>query len=203
NVGANGSYVLYDALLPHIASDDEVDRVSTAGYALGYIGGGLLLALNLAWITRPDWFGLPSGPGLNPEQATPPARWAFLPVAFWWLLSWVPLSRRVPEPKPAGLPPGYREVGLFPIRAAIDRIIETGRALGRYRQAVILLIAFLIYNDGIGTIMRMATIYATQLNFDQGVTIASILLVQFVGIPCAFLFGMLARRLRAKPSIAP
>src|SRR5579875_3442936 len=58
NIGANGSFVFYDALLPHIARDDEVDRVSTAGYALGYLGGGLLLALNLAWISRPDWFGL-------------------------------------------------------------------------------------------------------------------------------------------------
>ena len=65
-----------------------------------------------------------------------------------------------------------------------------------------MLIAFLIYNDGIGTIMRMAGIYATELHFDQGVTIASILLVQFVGIPFAFLFGMLADRIGAKPSIA-
>jgi UMF1 family MFS transporter len=202
NIGANGSYVFYDALLPHIARDDEVDRVSTAGYALGYIGGGLLLALNLAWITRPEWFGLPSGPGVSPAQATLPARLAFLSVAVWWLVFSIPLFRRVPEPKAAGLPPGYREVGLFPIRAAIDRIIETGRALGRYRQAAIMLIAFLIYNDGIGTIMRMATIYAAELGFNQGVTIASIVLVQFVGIPFAFLFGMLAGWIGAKPSIA-
>ena len=61
NIGANGSFVFYDALLPHIARDDEIDRVSTAGYALGYVGGGLLLALNLAWIMKPEWFGLPSG----------------------------------------------------------------------------------------------------------------------------------------------
>ena len=60
NIGANGSFVFYDALLPHIARDDEVDRVSTAGYALGYLGGGVLLALNLAWIQKPEWFGLPS-----------------------------------------------------------------------------------------------------------------------------------------------
>jgi MFS transporter, UMF1 family len=202
NIGANGSFVFYDALLPHIARDDEVDRVSTAGYALGYLGGGVLLALNLAWISRPDWFGLPSGQGLSSSQATLPARLAFVSVAVWWLVFSIPLFRRVPEPKASGLPPGYRGSELFPIRAALDRLVQTGRALGRYRQAVILLVAFLIYNDGIGTIMRMATIYATELKFDQGVTIASILLVQFVGIPCAFFFGMLAGRIGAKPSIA-
>ncbi len=202
NIGANGSFVFYDALLPHIARDDEVDRVSTAGYALGYLGGGALLALNLAWITKPGWFGLPSGEGLTSAQATLPARLAFVSVAVWWLIFSVPLFRRVPEPKAAGLPPGYRGSGLFPIRAALDRLVETGRALGRYRQAVILLVAFLIYNDGIGTIMRMAVIYADELNFNKSVTIASILLVQFIGIPCAFLFGMLAARIGSKPSIA-
>jgi UMF1 family MFS transporter len=162
----------------------------------------VLLALNLAWITKPGWFGLPSGDGLTPAQATLPARLAFVSVAVWWVVFSIPLFRRVPEPKAAGFPPGYRGSEAFPLRAAIDRLVETGWALGRYRQAVILLVAFLIYNDGIGTIMRMATIYATELKFDQGVTIASIILVQFVGIPFAFLFGMLAGRIGAKPSIA-
>ena len=202
NIGANGSYVFYDSLLPHIASDDEIDRVSTAGYALGYIGGGALLALNLAWIAKPGWFGFPSGQGLTSDQVTLPARVSFVSVAIWWLVFSIPILRHVPEPKPTGLPPGYRDDQMFPIRAAVARLIETGRALGRYRQAVILLVAFLIYNDGIGTIMRMATIYAAELNFDQGITIASIILVQFVGIPFAFLFGMLAGRIGAKPSIA-
>ena len=72
NIGANGSYVFYDALLPHIARDDEVDRVSTAGYALGYIGGGILLALNLAWILKPEWFGLPAVKDLTSRRARCP-----------------------------------------------------------------------------------------------------------------------------------
>ncbi len=202
NIGANGSYVFYDSLLPHIARDDEVDRVSTAGYALGYVGGGLLLALNLAWISRPDWFGLPSGENLTPSQATLPARLSFLSVAVWWLVFSIPLFRRVPEPKAAGLPPGYRGSELFPIRAALGRLVETGRALGRYRQAVIMLLAFLIYNDGIGTIQRLAGSYATEKDIGQGWIISSIVVVQFVGIPCAFLFGMLAGRIGSKPSIA-
>ncbi len=204
NIGANGSFVFYDALLPHIARKDEVNRVSTAGYALGYLGGGVLLAMNLAWIQKPEWFGLPSGENLTMAQATLPARLSFVSVAIWWLVFSIPLFRRVPEPRATGLPVGYEaEAGSsLPIRAAVARLGETFRALRRYRQAFVMLLAFLIFNDGIGTIMRMATIYATELKIDQGITIASILIVQFVGIPFAFLFGMLAGRIGAKLSIA-
>ncbi len=90
NIGANGSFVFYDALLPHVAREDEIDRVSTAGYALGYIGGGTLLALNLAWIMKPAWFGLPSGDNLTQAQATLPTRLAFLSAAVWWLVFSIP-----------------------------------------------------------------------------------------------------------------
>src|SRR5688572_21160431 len=98
NFGANGSFVFYDALLPHLAKEEEMDRVSTAGYALGYIGGGLLLALNLLWIIKPEWVGLPSGENLTPSQTTLPTRLAFLSVAIWWAAFSIPLFRRVPEP---------------------------------------------------------------------------------------------------------
>ncbi len=197
NIGANGSYVFYDALLPHIARDDEIDRVSTAGYALGYIGGGTLLALNLAWILKPEWFGLPAVKDLSP-QGTLPSRLAFLSVAVWWLIFSIPLFRHVPEPVAVG---DGRTRGL-PIRAAIHRLVETGRSLRLYRQAFVMLVAFLIYNDGIGTIMRMATRYGDEIGIGQGTLIGSIVLVQFVGIPCAFLFGILAGRIGAKRSIA-
>jgi UMF1 family MFS transporter len=199
NIGANGSFVFYDALLPHIARPNEIDRVSTAGYALGYLGGGLLLALNLAWLQKPGWFGLPSGPNLSEAEATLPARLAFLSVAVWWLLFSIPLFRRVPEPKAAAHSDELRGEG--PIRATIARLMETSRELRRYRQGFLMLLAFLIYNDGIGTIIRMATVYGTELNIDQGAMIASILIVQFVGIPFSFLFGTLAGRLGSKRSI--
>jgi MFS transporter, UMF1 family len=200
NIGANGSFVFYDALLPHIASDEEIDRVSTAGYALGYLGGGTLLALNLAWIQKPQWFGLPSGPGLSPAQATLPARLAFVSVAVWWAVFSIPLFRRVPEPIPAGVPPEVTGQ-ILPVRLAFGRLVETGRTLGRYRQAMLMLVAFLVYNDGIGTIIRLAAIYATKIGLDQSVIIAALVAVQFGGIPCAFLFGMLADRIGSKRAV--
>jgi UMF1 family MFS transporter len=198
-IGVAGSFVFYEALLPHIARPHEIDRVSTAGYAVGYIGGGILLALNLAWIQKPAWFGLPSGPGLDEHAATLPARLAFLSVAAWWLLFSIPLFRRVPEP-PARLESDER-AGESPVRAAFVRLGETFRELRGYRQAFLMLLAFLIYNDGIQTIIKMATAYGTELGIGQSALIGAILLVQFVGIPCSFLFGMLAGRIGAKRAL--
>lgn len=196
NVGLNGSFVFYDSLLPHVARGDELDRVSTAGYAIGYIGGGLLLALNLAWIRHPGWFGLPSGPGLSPAEATLPARLAFLSVAAWWLLFSAPLFLRVKEPKLAETPPGASA-----LRLTVERLGRTLGALRQHRQALLMLLAFLVYNDGIGTIIRMATAYGTEIGIGQGELIAAVLLVQFVGVPFAFLFGSLARWMGTKRAI--
>lgn len=199
NVGVGASFVFYDAILPHIAHGDEVDRVSTSGYAIGYIGGGVLLALNLAWITMPGAFGLPSGPDLTSDEATLPARLAFLSVAIWWVLFAIPFFRGVPEP-PRALEPD-EQIGQRPIRAAFARLGETFRELRGYRQAFLMLLAFLIYNDGIGTIIKMATSYGTEIGIDANVMILAILVVQFVGIPFSFAFGMVAGRIGAKPAI--
>ncbi|APW60896.1 MFS transporter [Paludisphaera borealis] len=199
NIGANGSFVFYDALLPHIARPDEIDRVSTAGYALGYVGGGLLLALNLAWILNPQWFGLPSGKGLTDAQTTLPTRLAFVSVAVWWFIFSIPLFRRVSEPTLGA--DADRWADLHPQRATMLRLKETGRDLRRCRQGFLMLLAFLIYNDGIGTIIRMATVYGAELKIKPTAMIASILIVQFVGIPFSFLFGALAGKLGVKRSI--
>ena len=191
NIGATGSFVFYDSLLPHIAAPKEIDRVSTAGYALGYVGGGLLLLVNLAWIQMPDLFGI-DGVGLA-------TRLSFLSVAVWWLGFSIPLFRRVPEPR-RGLE-ADEEIGGSLMRAALTRLAETLRELRRYRQAFLMMVAFLVYNDGIGTIIRMATTYGTEIGIPQNALITALVLVQFVGIPFAFLFGQIASRLGAKRSI--
>ncbi len=196
NVGLSVGFVAYDALLPHVARPDEVDRVSTAGYALGYLGGGLLLSVNLAWILAPARFGLPAGPGLDPWRATLPTRLAFLSVALWWVAFSIPLFRRVPEPPAAsGVPSAH------PVREALAQLAATGQAFRRHPQAARLMVAFLVYNDGIGTIIRMATLYGTEIGLGQQDLIAAVLLVQFAGIPFAFLFGGLAGRIGAKRAV--
>ena len=198
-IGAAGSFVFYEALLPHIAKPSEIDQVSTAGYAMGYIGGGLLLALNLAWIQKPAWFGLPSGPDISPSLGTLPVRLAFLSVAAWWLLFSIPLFRGVPEPAARLEQDEFSGGGVMQV--AFLRLMKTFRELRGYRQAFLMLLAFLIYNDGIQTIIKMATAYGTEIGIGQSALIGAILLVQFVGIPCSFLFGTLAARIGAKRAI--
>jgi MFS transporter, UMF1 family len=199
NLGAMASYVFYDALLPHVAREDELDRVSTAGYAIGYIGGGLLLALNVAWITAPAIFGLPSGDGLTPAEATLPVRLAFLSVAVWWLLFSIPLFLHIREPELDGGGARVRTSDL--IRVAFSRVASTFREIRQYREAAKMLVAYLIYADGIGTIIRMAVVYGTVIGIDQTWMIVAILITQFVGVPCAFGFGALAGRIGARRAI--
>lgn len=198
-VGAQGSMAFYGALLPHIAAGEEMDRVSTAGYALGYLGGGVLLAFNLWWIQSPATFGLPHGAGVNGREATLPARLAFVSVATWWLVFSIPVLRGVPEP-PARMEAG-ESAGQSLVVAPFVRLRNTIRDLRGFRHAFLLLLAFLIYNDGISTIIKLATAYGTEIGIPQGSLIAAILVVQFVGIPCSIGFGALASRIGAKRAV--
>ena len=197
--GATGSMTFYEALLPHIAREDEIDRVSTAGYAFGYVGGGLLLALNLLWIQQPGMFGLPSGEGLTPQQSSLPARLAFVSVGVWWLLFSLPLLRKVPEP-PRAIE-ADEQLNISAWKIAFTRLGETLRELRGYKQAFLMMLAFTIYNDGIQTIIKMATVYGAEIGIGQSDLITAILLVQFIGIPCAFAFGAIAGRIGAKRSV--
>src|SRR5215510_4160072 len=99
NVGVAGSIVFYESMLPHLVGEDDLDRVSSAGYALGYIGGGILLAINILMMSKPGWFGLP-----DREVAV---RASLASVAVWWVVFSIPLFRDVPEP-PVRLDPGER-----------------------------------------------------------------------------------------------
>ena len=191
NIGITGSFVFYDSLLPHIARENEVDRVSSAGFALGYLGGGLLLAFNLVMIRNLAFFGLSDG-----ASAT---RLSFLTAAIWWLAFSIPLLLRVPEPH-RRLEPD-ESVGENPVKAAFLRLGETLRELRGFREAFLFLLAFLIYSDGISTIIRMATSYGTEIGIAPDALMGAALLVQFVGIPFALLFGALAGRIGAKRAI--
>ncbi len=187
NIAIATSLVFYDALLPHVAAPEEMDRVSTAGYALGYIGGGLLLALNLAWILAPAMWGLP-----NTVTAI---KLSFLSVAVWWVAFSVPLFRTIPEPPAAS---GGLEGGILSL---VRHTWSTLGELRQHRHAFWMLIAFLLYNDGIQTMIKMSAVYGAEIGIDRNAQIAAFVLVQFVGVPFAFLFGALADRVGAKPAL--
>jgi UMF1 family MFS transporter len=191
NVAVAGSIVFYESLLPHLVAEDELDRVSSAGYAIGYLGGGVLLAVNLLMIQRPLWFGIP--------DAGTAVRLSLASVGIWWLVFSIPLFRHVPEPArriEADESPAANIVG-----TGARRLVETFHELRRYKQAFLLLVAFLVYNDGIQTIIRMATTFGSQIGIDQNAMITALLITQFIGVPFAFLFGMLAGRIGAKTAV--
>jgi UMF1 family MFS transporter len=188
-VGFSGGNNFYDSLLPHVAGDQEIDRISSWGYATGYLGGGILLVFNLAMILKPHFFGLP-----NAEWGT---RYSFLTVSIWWALFTIPLLKNVSEP------PVVRIAGesANPLRASLQRLSLTFRNLRRHREAFKFLMAFWLYNDGIGTIISMAVIFGAEIHIAQEHLIGSILAVQVVGVPCSILFGRIAGKIGAKNAI--
>ncbi len=191
NLGVSGSLVFYDSMLPSVAKADETDRVSSAGYALGYLGGGVLLVVNLAWILSPGTFGLPS--------TVAATKLSFASVGVWWFVFMLPLLRRVPEP-PQLVEPGETPA-TSPIRATFARLGRTFRDIRQYRQAFLALLAMLVYQDGIQTIIRFAGIYGAEVGVGQSQQIAAFAMVQFVGVPFAFMFGSLGARIGTKRAI--
>ena len=191
NIGVSGTTVFYDSLLPTVAKPEETDRVSAAGYALGYLGGGILLLFNLAWILQPEAFGF-----ADTAAAT---KASFASVAVWWLLFSIPLLLRVPEP-PVVLDTGEAaDTGI--LRAAFGRLNRTFREMRRYKHAFLLFIAMLLYQDGIQTIIRMASVYGAEIGIDQNAQIAAFVMVQFLGIPFSFLFGALGTKIGTKRAL--
>jgi UMF1 family MFS transporter len=190
NVCVTATLAFYNALLPAIAAEGEVDRVSAAGFAVGYLGGGTLLAVNAAMIANPAALGF-----ADPADAV---RLSLLSVAVWWVLFSIPLFRRVPEPGGPAAPGADAGNALI---AAIRRLRATLRDLRQYGDAGLLLLAFLIYNDAINTIVRMAVTFGDEIGISTSSLIGALVMVQFVGVPFAFAFGWLADRYGAKRAV--
>ncbi len=182
NIGFSGSIIFYESLLPGLARGREMDRLSTRAYGWGYAGGGLLLVVNLLLVTRPGAFGL--------AGTTQAVKLSFLTVAVWWGVFSLPLFRYVPEPAAgSGATGGFR------------RLAATFREIRRYRQLTLFLAAYWIYNDGIGTIVKMAAAYGSEIGIGMTDLMGALVLTQAIGIPFAFLFGRLAMRIGAKGAI--
>ncbi len=188
-VGFSGGNNFYDSLLPHVAGEKDIDRISSLGYAMGYLGGGILLAFNVAMILKPHWFGI-----ADAEWGT---RYSFLTVGVWWAAFSIPILKNVPEPPVVPIPGESSS----PLRASLQRLSLTFHNIRQYREAFKFLIAFWLFNDGIGTIISMAVIFGAEINIPQAHLIGSILAVQFIGIPFSILFGRLAGWMGTKQAI--
>jgi UMF1 family MFS transporter len=187
--------VFYDALLPHIADDDEIDQVSSKGYALGYIGGGLLLLINVIMI----FFGPKLLPTMSEEAATMlMMRLSLASVAVWWAVFSIPIFRRVKEPVRMV---ETSEIGQNVLTVGFSRFFKSLKEISKFRDLFWFLLTFLVYSNGIGTIITMAVTFGTDLGFGTMILIGTLLMVQFVAAPFSIWFGMLSKKIGVKQSI--
>ncbi|WP_339062851.1 MFS transporter [Tepidibacillus marianensis] len=189
-IGFSGGNVFYDSFLPEIVPLEKMDEVSTRGYAFGYIGGGFLLLLNLAMIQKPQFFHLSSS--LIATQLS------FLSVGIWWILFSLPLFRYVHEER---ITKSSSSKQSSFIGIGLKRVGQTFKEIKHYKELLKFLFAFWLYNDGISTIIKMATIYGREIGIDTMDLIAALLITQFVGIPFSLLFGKLANRIGSQRAL--
>ncbi len=194
NLAFGAAIVFYNAYLPDIAAPDDRDKVSSQGWAMGYLGGGLLLAINLVFFLMRDSFGVSTDLAVRINLAS---------AGFWWLgwsfMTWNRLkSRHAARELPKG--ESYISIGFKQLR-------ETFREAKNYPQTIRYLIAYLVYNDGIQTVIAVAAVFAAApliqggLEIEQGTLTMVILMIQFVAFGGALLWGQLAKRVGAKQAI--
>lgn len=187
-VAFSGANIFYDAFLNDIAPEHERARISSRGYAFGYIGGGILLALNLYLIQFHNIFSF---------TKTFTTQIAFLTIAVWWWFFSIPLFRHIHEKKRNS----HAVSACHLTQQGIRSVIRTLKSIRNYPELLKFLIAFWFYSDGINTIIKMATIYGVEIGIQQTDLILALLITQFVGIPCTFLFGKIAVHRGSKPTL--
>jgi UMF1 family MFS transporter len=189
SLGFWGGIVFNDSLLLHVAEPGEYDLVSGYGYSLGYLGGGLLFALNVLVTLKPHWFGL--------ADASAAVRWAFVSVGVWWILFSLPCALWVRERRDRRQRLSAREA----VRAGFRELGGTLHEIARYRPLLWFLGAYILYIDGVNTIIKMAVDYGLSLGFEQSHLIKALLLTQFVAFPAALAFGWLGGKIGARRGI--
>ncbi|NQV29909.1 MAG: MFS transporter [Candidatus Marinimicrobia bacterium] len=187
-IGFSGANIFYDALLPSVTNKDNIDRVSGLGFGMGYLGGGLLFALNVAMTLTPDTFGL--------EGAGQAVRFSFLSVALWWGAFTLFTIFWVEEKKPEGT---LRGISL--IKAGFQQYLDTWKKIKHLQTVSLFLAAYWFYIDGVDTIIRMAVDYGMSIGFESTDLIIALLITQFVGFPAAIIFGRLGEKWGVRKSI--
>ena len=188
SVGFSGGVAFNDSLLLDVAEESELDLVSSYGYALGYLGGGLLFLINVVMTLKPQLFGL--------ADAAQAVRVSFLTVAAWWGLFTVPLLLFVRERRPATpLRP------LAALRAGWSELRRTLSRLRAYRAVTLFLVAYWLYIDGVNTVIKMAVDYGLSLGFASKSLIVALLVTQFVAFPAALAFGWIGKRFGPRSGI--
>ena len=188
-IGFSGSNIFYDSLLPGITDEKNIDFVSGLGFAMGYLGGGLLFLVNVLMTLMPQKFGLP--------DAAAAVQYSFISVAVWWGLFALFTIFWVPEEKePASLKEGFS-----PVVEGFRQLVGTFKKIRHLKTILLFLMAYWFYIDGVDTIIRMAVDYGMSLGFASNDLILALLITQFVGFPSALVFGKLGQKWSVRKSI--
>ncbi|CAN2041258.1 MFS transporter, UMF1 family [Candidatus Magnetomoraceae bacterium gMMP-15] len=187
-IGFSGGNIFYDALLINVASEKKIDFVSSLGYSLGYIGGGILFAINVWMTLSPETFGF--------KNAGEAVKFSFLSVGLWWAIFSIPLFIFVKEP-PVLIKKSVKDI----IKQGLIQLKETYDEARHLKKIFFFLIAYWFYIDGVDTIIRMAIDYGISIGFESKDLIAALLITQFVGFPSALFFGWLASKISARRCI--
>jgi UMF1 family MFS transporter len=179
NVGYWISNIFYDALIMNVSDDDNISFVSSLGFSLGYLGGGLLIVLNAWAVASPATFGLP--------DAAAAVKWSFLSVALWWILFSIPLYLNVHETGNGG------ERVTFHKTFAV--VFATLKRMKQHRNLFLFLLAYIFYIDGVNTIIKMAVDFALSIGLNSNDLIKAIILVQFIGFPATLLYAWMAHKI--------
>jgi UMF1 family MFS transporter len=188
SVGYMGGNIFYDSLLPSIASNKDVDYVSSLGFAVGYIGGGLLFLVNVFMYKYPEWFGIPDAPTA--------IKLSFLSVAVWWAIFSIPILLFVPEPKKKNSVPF-----LHALKAGAKQLKQTFNRIREMKVIGVFLLAYWFYIDGVDTIIRMAVKMGSSLGFEAGDLIVALLMVQFIAFPAALVYNQFAQKIGTKNAV--
>jgi UMF1 family MFS transporter len=188
SVGFSGGNIFYDSLLPSIADESKVNYASSLGYALGYMGGGLLFLLNVLMFKFPETFGL--------SDSAAAIKLSFVSVAIWWALFSIPVMLFVREPQIYDRVPLSKAVTL-----GWKQLRDTLRDIRHLKVVGLFLLAYWFYIDGVDTIVKMAVDYGMSLNFEESALITALLIVQFVAFPAALIYNWIASRIGTKRAI--
>ena len=187
-IGYAGGNVFYDSLLTAVAPKSRMDFISSLGFSIGYLGGGILFAINVWMTLNPALFGL--------MDAAEAVQYSFLSVAIWWGLFSIPIFLFVKEP-----PQTLKASNLVIIKNGLKQLSKTFKEIRTLKPIFMFLIAYWLYIDGVDTIIVMSINYGMSIGFQSTDLIKALLLVQFIGFPAAIGFGYLAGKIGTKRSI--
>lgn len=187
-IGFSGGNAFSDSLLPSVSTEENVDYISGLGYAMGYLGGGVLFLVNVVMTLKPHLFGL--------ADAAEAVRYSFVSVGIWWGVFTLFLILWVKEDKQ---PPSY--TGGSVIRDGFRQLAVTFQKVRHLKMVMLFLLAYWLYIDGVHTIIRMAVDYGMSIGFDFKDLIVALLITQFVGFPSALVFGKLGQKWDVRKSI--